>query len=195
MIGLVLLIAAAEASALEPFITLSLVHAFDRPQAWGVRLSGDLLVALGDQCVAWDVPGEDCRTSEDGPLGSLWPEVGPGVAVSWRGRDRFGAQLHGAAGVGSLDVWDVGFLPYWELLGTAGLAVEVDSGASLLVGGRVTKSLTPYFFTLTASRSTFGALDGLAVRAELAAPRTAAGWGRPVLGIGLQACTYASTDQ
>jgi len=181
---------AADRLHYEPPVRLELVHTFGGDHSWGVRLGMDRLYALGDACRSY--MDTSCRTEDRGIPGSLWPVIGPAVALQWRRGSYFALDVRAAAGLTSAEMFDYGFLPYWELLATPGLRLATHDGLVLAVGGVVVKSLTPRFYTPTASTYALYGTEPWALRGDLDTGwRVSGGATATELGVGLQVSTRA----
>ena len=129
----------ASAQNLEVTVALSVEHRPGQEVPLGVRLSASPQVSLASRCGR---PGEPSC----GPI-SLWPIVAPELGVGLHGGvGTFDARL--GLGIASVDPWHVGWIPYWEALAQIGAQWQTGrKGVGTLLGGTVSKNLTPYFAT------------------------------------------------
>jgi hypothetical protein len=130
---------AASAYALEAnpqlLVDLSLVVGSDPAHRFGAELGATWLVAIAD-CTA-------CGGRTGFP-DSLWPVFGPRASIAWRGDTRFVGELSAQAGIASIEPHDTGFLPYWQALGRAGVALDGET-VGFRVGGELAKSFSTRF--------------------------------------------------
>jgi hypothetical protein len=171
----------------EMTLSLSVVHA-PGDAHWGVRVGTDMQIAWGDSC-EYRESGSECRP-ETGPIGSLWPIAAPGLGVTWRPGSGWGGDVTLSAGVGSLGMYDYGFLPYAELLASWGHRWGHHEDAATTLGGFVTKTFSPLFFTPEGTYSLRGT-DALGARFDLHFARKEGGWTPSVWRLGIQAGTLA----
>jgi len=176
----------------EWMLHLQLVHATGQAQPWGVRLGASDLYAIGDHCSYRET---DCRSGR-GLAASLWPLAGAAGSLEWRGGPRLAVELSAEGGLGSLDMHQYGFIPYWQAIVAPGFRYSVDQGPMLALRGYLSKSLSARFFTPDTQSYRVNSLEVLDLRVDLGTgwggrALSDSGWAPPVLAVGLQSATMA----